>query len=403
MKTFFAFLLITLAGVCAAHSLCTPPEPTFTHCANEYGSGSPNNCAFSGMRVVRFGNENGWKTRKFFKELPAWECKASNFDGGELGEGPHRCEYSSDFDTAAVTPPAGCADRHDCAGLDMAMPAGATPYTTSRVTENTPFTLTPDSDIGAFRTGCEVSHFAYDDPLVFPGQPGASHLHMFFGNDSVTSMSDTTNLANVGGSTCEGGTLNRSAYWVPALLDMSTHSPLMPASTAWYYKEGYNGLAGHGFGSLPVGLGMIGTSHTWYCEGQGVVNDGLRHAGVVSCPAGGLLILAVDFPQCWDGVNKWLADKSHTAYPADGHCPASHPVPLPQITLNIRFLMQYDGQSDNVMLSSDSHHGGTRGSSAHADWVNGWNAATSDLWVNNCLNAGADCHNNILGDGTSLR
>src|SRR5262249_783754 len=30
---------------------------------------------------------------------------------------------------------------------------------------------------GAFRTSCDFSHMNFDDPIVFPRIPGASHLH----------------------------------------------------------------------------------------------------------------------------------------------------------------------------------------------------------------------------------
>jgi hypothetical protein len=35
---------------------------------------------------------------------------------------------------------------------------------------------------GAFAPACAFSHMAFDDPIVFPGQSGRSHLHTFFGN-----------------------------------------------------------------------------------------------------------------------------------------------------------------------------------------------------------------------------
>src|SRR5690348_12510654 len=38
------------------------------------------------------------------------------------------------------------------------------------------------SEIGAFRTMCNPSHMAFNDPIVYPGQPNRSHLHTFFGN-----------------------------------------------------------------------------------------------------------------------------------------------------------------------------------------------------------------------------
>ena len=36
---------------------------------------------------------------------------------------------------------------------------------------------------------CGASHAAADDPIVFPGQPGAAHLHEFFGNTSTNASS----------------------------------------------------------------------------------------------------------------------------------------------------------------------------------------------------------------------
>lgn len=397
-----SFLSLTLLGamlvlpltVIAEH--CSNTEPVFTHCANQYGTGNPKNCVFDGLREVRFGNENGWKTRKYYGSLQAYKCRAENFDGGPLGAGPYRCEYSSEFDTVKVAPPADCSSRHDCMGFDMNMPIGAPAHTTARLVNPALSTKAENSDIGSFRTNCEFTKFSYDDPLLFPGQPGASHLHMYSGNDSVNAMSDTTNLANVGGSSCSGGILNRSAYWTPAVIDMSTKTPQLPVSSLWYYKEGYYGLSGTGFGSLPEGLGMIGTDHHWACT-----DTVGKYETIPSCPAGETLTMVVAFPQCWDGVNKWLSDKSHVAYPSRGSCPLTHPVSLPQITLNIRYKMKYAGQSENLMLSSDMDMS-ARGSTGHADWVNGWDKATSDKWINNCLNTQSDCHAELLGDGTAL-
>ena len=34
---------------------------------------------------------------------------------------------------------------------------------------------------GNFRTHCKESHVNNDDPLVYPGQVGAAHEHVFFG------------------------------------------------------------------------------------------------------------------------------------------------------------------------------------------------------------------------------
>src|SRR5205085_7645155 len=85
------------------------------------------------------------------------------------------------------------------------------------------------SDIGAFRISCDFSHMANDDPIVFPNQPGRSHLHTFFGNTGTNAFSTADSIATTGNSTCRGGTANRSAYWVPSMIDTKTGAPVRPA------------------------------------------------------------------------------------------------------------------------------------------------------------------------------
>ena len=61
---------------------------------------------------------------------------------------------------------------------------------------------------------------SFDDPIVFPGQPGRSHLHTFFGNTGANADSTAESIRGTGNSTCRGGIANRSSYWVPTLIDI---------------------------------------------------------------------------------------------------------------------------------------------------------------------------------------
>lgn len=98
----------------------------------------------------------------------------------------------------------------------------------------------PTEEGGQFRTACEFSHFSYDDPLVFPGQPGAAHLHMFFGNTHVNAHSTYDTLLNSGSGTCNGLELNRTGYWVPAMFD-GEGNVRVPERVVIYYKgEGFS-------------------------------------------------------------------------------------------------------------------------------------------------------------------
>ncbi len=78
-----------------------------------------------------------------------------------------------------------------------------------------------------FRTHCNYSHHAYEDPIVFPGRRNVSHLHTFFGNNTMGADSTYEQLrtsynkpheGRAGTSTCAGGPINNSGYWYPALL-----------------------------------------------------------------------------------------------------------------------------------------------------------------------------------------
>ncbi|SCD59846.1 protein of unknown function, partial [Streptomyces sp. Termitarium-T10T-6] len=64
-----------------------------------------------------------------------------------------------------------------------------------------------------FQANCSVNHTAPDDPIVYPGQAGASHDHTFMGNDTTDANSTTASLS-AGGTKCVAPG-DRSAYWMP--------------------------------------------------------------------------------------------------------------------------------------------------------------------------------------------
>ena len=70
-------------------------------------------------------------------------------------------------------------------------------------------------DIPEWVIACPVSHRASDDPIVFPGDPGAAHRHDFFGNETTDAFSTLRSLKK-GPTTC-GFRPDRAAYWFPTL------------------------------------------------------------------------------------------------------------------------------------------------------------------------------------------
>src|SRR5262245_8451229 len=62
---------------------------------------------------------------------------------------------------------------------------------------------------------CRFSHTGADDPIVFPGRPGLSHDHTFFGNTTTNANSTPAGLLTQQ-TTCDPTTDN-AAYWAPTL------------------------------------------------------------------------------------------------------------------------------------------------------------------------------------------
>ena len=263
---------------------------------------------------------------------------------------------------------------------------------------------TPNGTSGAFRTVCKYSHMASDDPIVFPNQPGRSHLHTFFGNTGANAYSTADSLLSTGNSTCRGGTANRTAYWVPAMIDTRTGAPLKPSDSHFYYKNGPKEIKASTVQPLPQGLRMIAgdpknaspTGPFYYnCKG------GPNFKEIPNCAVGTQLYQNITFPQCWDGVNLDSPDhKSHMAYHNKGVCPSTHPVILPQITFRIVYLVTEQDAPRRWRLSSDTYDRRLpAGYSSHGDWFNGWKPEVSNSWAKNCIAASKDCHSHLIGDG----
>lgn len=261
-----------------------------------------------------------------------------------------------------------------------------------------------------FRTFCEFSHAAYDDPIVYPGEPGAAHLHFFFGNTRTNAFSTPASLKARGGSTCQGIWANRSAYWIPAVFSAEGR-PMTPDFNNIYYKH-LSDEPEAKVKALPAGLQMIsgntdGTPEHdqfqpvfWRCGSNYDRSD-----TIPDCPVGDSLVMEVSFPPCWDGENLDSADhRSHMAHvryngQGESYCPSSHPVPVPQIIMIFDWELR-DSTSNGWYLSSDM--GRPNGSTLHADWMNGWAPQIQRTWHQECIVELRNCIAGELGDGRIL-
>ncbi|MDT0264954.1 DUF1996 domain-containing protein [Streptomyces sp. DSM 44915] len=243
--------------------------------------------------------------------------------------------------------------------------------------------------VAEFVAECEFSHRLPDDPIVFPGLPGASHSHSFFGSrvtDAHTNLGDL--LAAT--STCDPA-IDLSSYWVPTLFVAG--EPVEPQSATFYYLgEGVDEATLARTEPLPLGLKIVagnavatgpddGATARWSCLHAGHVEPS---KDFVTCPAGSALESYLDFPQCWDGVRLDSPDhKSHMAFPVAGECPATHPVPVPKL----RQVLRYPVTGDPATFELASGAGYTM----HGDFFNAWPEAEMRRRVTDCVRAVVKC------------
>jgi len=246
---------------------------------------------------------------------------------------------------------------------------------------------------------CMYSHSLNDDPIVFPGQVGASHLHDFAGAKTANAFS-TFNSLLAGGTTCAmpGDT---SSYWVPALYEDGIR--ILPqarsGNTVFYYRRigapdgtivkpfppGLRIIIGNARAMSPQENFGLGTTIVFRC-GPGEGGTPLP-APPTQCDSG-IMVMSLSFPNCWDGVNLDSVDhRSHMAYPVNSRCPASHPVNLPRLESFFRYIVG-TGPIGTITLDSGPYY------TAHQDFFNAWNPATLQTLVTNCINAGIDCGTN---------
>ena len=404
-----ALLLAACGGAGGAGDLTvTEPPPvadTWTYCT---AAGSA--CEFIGLRDVRLVAPNGAYVQQLaFASIP---CATYGFGDQDPAPGQAlHCEYGPQKTAVLANPMPGMAGL----AARVTVPLGSLGASVERVVPTSEVPAAGDGTSGAFRTTCDLAKFAFDDPIVFPGQPGASHLHAFFGNTAIDPNSTPETITASGPSTCRGGTLNRTGYWVPALFDSRTGEVQTPAAGVFYYKTGY-GIDPKVVQPFPAGLRMIAGNKLatgpqdyveWDCRDNLAGNTG---SVPLTCPVGDAVRLSILFPQCWDGVHLDSPDhKSHMSYPTYRNppqfstCPSTHPVTLPAITEHFDYLITAQSAPVYWRLTSDLYGASLKGGfSAHADWMNGWDPTTMKTIVTQCLNKAVDCGVGSIGNGTDL-
>lgn len=318
------------------------------------------------------------------------------------------------------------APRRAPPGTDVAPIASDFPAAAWLQRAEGPSPVSAPPEPGAFRLICAASHANYDDPIVFPGQPGKSHLHVFYGNTDAGAGSTYQSIRRTGESSC-GNRLNRSAYWAPALLT-GQGQIVRPDYIALYYKRlpiddpMCRRMAPGGCAPLPTGLRVVSgydmarmgqpqpenAGHVFFrCISPGrpsTHHDALEGA-IGDCGGEGQVMAAIGFGACWSGA---LDSRDHRAHLAHGRyrgqayaqCDGDHPWLIPEVTQQLAYTVK---RSDGPLRFSCDMAGMAAGSCFHADYMEGWDPVVRDRFERLCLDRRLSCSDGQLGDGTMLR
>lgn len=237
--------------------------------------------------------------------------------------------------------------------------------------------------VAEFLADCPFSHQLPDDPIVFPGLPGASRMHNFLGSVVTNASTDLAALQNANNN-CDPS-VDKSSYWVPTMY--ANNAAVQPTGTTFYYLgEGVRDDVIARIKPFPLGLRIVAgnaratgpndnTISRWSCLHHGVVNPG---KGFRDLSGGQHAWSYLDFPQCWNGRDLDSTDhKSRMAYPVNGDCPAAHPVPVPKLRQVLRYPVH--GNPARLRLSSGP------GYTMHADSFNAGPVGELARWVNDCI------------------
>jgi Domain of unknown function (DUF1996) len=267
---------------------------------------------------------------------------------------------------------------------------------------------------------CQYSHSLNDDPIVYPGQPGASHLHDFLANNTTNANStyaDMVAQSDPWNSTCPANTADTAAYWVPAFHENGTHvlpcqSQSSPRCTI-YYRDDNVSLAyrqAHPPEPWPADFRMIAGNAAATSEAEnpylgrelyyGCSNNSTGKLKAPPNCSTGIISAHIGFPNCWNGVNFPVNTIDNSLrYPSSGVCPAGFEHLLPRLIIRLEIPVGPTTDSPSLACKPGAYPGCVVGNEGpvytlHGDFWNTWQQAGLTALVARCLAAEVDCGNN---------
>jgi hypothetical protein len=252
------------------------------------------------------------------------------------------------------------------------------------------------------RIYCVISHFSYDDPIIYPNEPGKAHLHMFWGSTALNAFTTSDSILKEGLGSCEGGADYKVGAWMPALYN-SRGEVVLPEETYIYYKVfGHPSMNYKMVREIPQGLSMLASSDTRNFGSGQIRAEFAEKDGRKS------LAIAINFPSCVATDNGKISGNpilsfrnmpgnlatqvnSHVAYPGFGNevgCPTSHPYRFATPSFIVWFDANQTGSQP--YLSSDAVAGAPPLSTLHGDYMFGAAPSVNEA-ILRCVQESREC------------
>jgi hypothetical protein len=264
---------------------------------------------------------------------------------------------------------------------------------------------------------CDYTHQLHDDPIVYPNQSGAAHLHTFLGNASTTATSTYASMTAAAG--CSGLAADTAGYWAPALyrngIEVLPQEVAPPNGTdatyhareQVYYRElsptvavlppNFAMVAGNSHATSVADNPYLGKELYWGCSDN---TPDVKATAPINC-ASGIVALHIGFPSCWDGTMPAATGgpqnmTAHVSYPDNTTCPPAFPIAIPRIIMRLEYPLGTD--SSGITLAGMNKRGGfikkAPTYTVHGDFWNTWQQPVLARLTNDCLNSGVDCGTN---------
>jgi len=261
----------------------------------------------------------------------------------------------------------------------------------------------PSVEANVWTVDCTVLTTQRMDPIVFPNEEPAGHVHTIVGGSKFDQSALYDDLQQSQCTTCNVAK-DKSNYWVPQLyvkkqrdgkfyhVDMDFHVYYKLINDRGQTDFSNNPLQPGEMHAFPPGFqvlaGKPGATEANYNIQHKCMGPNDNTEGFPEHPEECWAIRAeITFPSCWNGDDGTGGDHSyHMSYPQGGHweagpCPNTHPKRVPTLFFEAIYLTGDTFEAGDQLVYS---YNDWTGYGFHGDFLMGWNNGVIESMIEYC-------------------